>query len=214
MELHCATMLRDPMVSTDMLAGQIQSLVAAKGFGFIKPTAGGADVFFHRSVLDAPFESLTEGQSVKYELDAQADKPRASRVQTGADSSSTKATRRSHQRDTSQSGRQTARRTARRIEYEHGFVTKLHRKRFRGFISSIKHGPEFLFSADSVTGDKRFSRLEIGDYVQFLVGEPDPSDPEQRVAKDVQVVERQVKIPGAKQLGRHPNARKKKPTWR
>jgi CspA family cold shock protein len=206
-----------------MLEGEIQSLVPEKGFGFIKPAAGGADVFFHVSAIDAPFESLTVGLRVQYELDSQAEKPRAQVVRTGAASAKVgvapSKTRPSRKGQTSPNRRTPDRRVAdRRVadrpEFEHGFVTKLHRKKFRGFISSIKHGPEFVFAAQSVTGDKRYSRLEIGDYVQFLVAEPDPDEPQQPVAKAVQVVEREVKIPNEKRLGRHPNARKKKPTWR
>ena len=107
------------------------------------------------------------------------------------------------------------RRTADGKAFEHGFITKLHYEKFRGFISSTKNGPEYLFAAESVSGEKRFSRLEIGDFVQFLVGDPDPADPKQPVAIAVTVVEDlKIKIPNEKQLKRHPKARGKKPTWR
>ena len=196
-----------------MLEGEIQSLVAEKGFGFIKTVSGGADVFFHRSIVDVPFETLAQGQQVKYELDPTADRPRARCVQAGE----TFASNRSPQPDARPSHNsrpRSIRRIANREAFEHGFVTKLHRKRFRGFISSIKHGPEYLFAAESVSGEKRFSRLEIGDFVQFLAGDPDPADPKQPVAIAVKVVEREVKLPNEKQLKRHPKARGKKPTWR
>jgi len=196
-----------------MLDGEIESLVAEKGFGFIKPAGGGADVFFHSSIVDIPFETLAKGQQVKYELDPKAAKPRARCIQAGA-ASSKKRSSRPNARPFPKARSRDTRRDADREVFEHGFVTKLHRKAFRGFISSIKHGPEFVFAAASVTGEKRFSRLEIGDYVQFLVGEPDPEEPKQPVAKAVKVVEREVKIPSEKKLGRHPSARKKKPTWR
>ncbi len=90
----------------------------------------------------------------------------------------------------------------------------MHRATFRGFIASTEIEPEYLFVAESVIGDKRFSRLEIGDYVQFLVAEPDPADPKQPMAKAIRVVKREVKDSNEKQLGRHPKARGKKPTWR
>ena len=196
-----------------MLDGKIQSLVTDKGFGFIKPAAGGADVFFHYSTADAPFESLAQGQQVKYELDSTADKPKARSVQTGQTSANKRPTRPNDRRSPNVRSRGTGRPAVRKV-FEHGFVTKLHRKEYRGFISSVKHGPEFLFSAESVTGEKRYSRLEIGDYVEFLVAEPDPAAPKQPVAKAVQVVEREVERASEKQLARHPNSRKKKPTWR
>lgn len=196
-----------------VLDGEIQSLVAEKGFGFIKPAGSGADVFFHYSIVDAPFESLARGQQVKYELDSKADKPRARCVQTGEASANNRSSRPNARPSPNARSRET-RRAADHEAVEHGFVTKLYRKRFRGFISSIEHGPEYLFAAESVTGEKHFSRLEIGDYVRFFVGEPDPSDPKQPVAKAVKVVEREVKIPSEKRLNRHPKARKKKPTWR
>ncbi len=66
-----------------MLDGEIQSLVAEKGFGFIKTVSDGTDVFFHRSIVDVPFETLVQGQQVKYELDPTADRPRARCVQAG-----------------------------------------------------------------------------------------------------------------------------------
>lgn len=195
-----------------MLDGEIRSLVVEKGFGFIK-TADGTDVFFHRSIVDAPIETLAPGQQVKYELDPTSDRPRARCVQTGRTSANSRAPQRDARPSRSSPPRRT-RRTADDKAFEHGFVTKLHHEKFRGFISSTKNGPEYLFAAESVSGEKRFSRLEIGDYVQFLVGGPDPDDPKQPVAIAVAVVEREIKIPNEKQLKRHPKARGKKPTWR
>jgi cold shock CspA family protein len=194
--------IRLPMEIQRVLDGEIQTLVTEKGFGFIKPAARGADVYFHCSIVDAPFETLAQGQQVKYELDSKADKPRARCVQAGEAFANKR------------SSRPAARPSTDRQMFENGFVTKLHPKKFRGFISSIVKGPEYLFAAESVTGEKRFSRLEIGDYVQFLVGERDPEYPEQPVAKAVKVVERRVKFPKGKKLDRHPKSRKKKPTWR
>ncbi len=97
---------------------------------------------------------------------------------------------------------------------ESGFVTKLHHRKFRGFISSVKHGPEFLFVAQDVIGDKRYSQLQIGDFVQFVKGPADPDAPKQPIAKSVRAVERENNVPMVNKLRRHPNARKKKPTWR
>ena len=234
-----------------MLNGVIQSLVADKGFGFIKPAAGGADVFFHFSAVDAPFASLTQGQKVEYELDTKSEKPRAQSVVTGEGGQPVGPTRPQTGQADSRGPRSSGpgrggsrqggprsggprsggprsggkprfggsasrdtRRSADQPDVEHGFVTKLHRKKFRGFISSVKHGPEFLFTAQDVVGDKRYSQLQIGDFVQFTKGTPDPDDPKQPIAKFVKVVEREVKSPMIGRLRRHPNARKKKPDWR
>ena len=196
-----------------MREGAIQRLVPERGFGFIQPVEGGDEVFFHCSAVDAPWESLSHGQSVQYELDAEADKPRAKRVVAGAAGQSS----RSQRGESGQAGGRRfseASRPAEAQAWEQGFVTKLHRKQLRGFISSVKHGPEFVFAAESVTGKVRFARLEIGDYVQFRVGEPDPEQPKQPVAVAVQVVNRKVNEPDAKRVARHPRARGKKPTWR
>lgn len=52
-----------------MPQGVIKKLVADRGFGFI--SAGRQDIFFHHStVADQGFDSLQEGQTVDYELEA------------------------------------------------------------------------------------------------------------------------------------------------
>ncbi len=53
-----------------MAAGKIKKLVADKGFGFIRPDDGGADVFFHHSSLgDLQIEDLGEGEAVSYDVE-------------------------------------------------------------------------------------------------------------------------------------------------
>ena len=64
-----------------MLVGKIASVVADKGFGFIKPAAGGSDVFFHKSALKGWIEKVEVGQECSFELDPKADKPRAQAVE-------------------------------------------------------------------------------------------------------------------------------------
>ena len=65
-----------------MPQGTIKKIVSDRGFGFI--TAEGGDIFFHfTSVSDNGFDNLTEGQSVEFEVEdqAQSDKgPRATSV--------------------------------------------------------------------------------------------------------------------------------------
>ena len=188
-----------------MRVGKILSIATDKGFGFIQPaTGGGSDVFFHCSVVDATFDSLTIGQEVRYVLDESAEKPRAKSVETG-----TGAAPHAHRirRDTHQSKPRPPRES-----YEFGFVTKLHRGKSQGFISSVKGGPEFLFDAASVTGEKRFFRLTIGEYVRF-VPVTEASDAKKPIAKSVTAVERY--IPSQENRPpQHPRARHKKPTWR
>jgi cold shock protein len=52
-----------------MQIGVVKWFNANKGFGFIQPEAGGADVFVHVSAIErAGLPSLVEGQKVGYEL--------------------------------------------------------------------------------------------------------------------------------------------------
>ena len=70
-----------------MLTGFIKRLMRDKGFGFIEPAGGGADVFFHHTmVAERFFDRLTEGQPVEFELAAEqrsASGPKASSVRPG-----------------------------------------------------------------------------------------------------------------------------------
>jgi len=56
-----------------------------KGFGFIKPTGGGKDMFFHVTGLlqRTDFEQLSLGERVTYEVDESGDRPRAINVARG-----------------------------------------------------------------------------------------------------------------------------------
>jgi cold shock protein len=68
-----------------MPLGTVKKLLIDKHCGFIAPSAGGADIFFHGStVASGEFELLEPGQRVEFELDTAslADErgPRAGRV--------------------------------------------------------------------------------------------------------------------------------------
>ena len=53
-----------------MATGTVKWFNAQKGFGFIQPTTGGADVFVHISAVErAGLDGLAEGQKLSYELE-------------------------------------------------------------------------------------------------------------------------------------------------
>jgi CspA family cold shock protein len=52
------------------ITGTVKFFNAAKGFGFIKPEEGGADVFVHATALErAGIRSLNEGDRVSFVLE-------------------------------------------------------------------------------------------------------------------------------------------------
>ena len=51
------------------MKGAIKKLVKDRGFGFIR-AEDGREIFFHRTAIDgSQFESLTEGQSVEFDIE-------------------------------------------------------------------------------------------------------------------------------------------------
>ena len=67
---------------SDRQTGTVKWFNDAKGFGFITPENGGADLFVHfRSIQGSGFKSLQEGQKVSFKV-AQGQKgPQAEEVQ-------------------------------------------------------------------------------------------------------------------------------------
>ena len=60
-----------------MHTGTIKKLVRERGFGFISDTDG-REVFFHQSgLVDVTFETLSEGQTVEFEVEKSPKGPRA-----------------------------------------------------------------------------------------------------------------------------------------
>jgi CspA family cold shock protein len=53
-----------------MVTGTVKWFNEAKGFGFIAPSDGSADVFVHFSAIQGDgFKTLAEGQTVEFELE-------------------------------------------------------------------------------------------------------------------------------------------------
>jgi CspA family cold shock protein len=68
-----------------MATGVVKWFNATKGFGFIQPDEGGADVFVHISAVErSSLGSINEGQKLSYELerDQRSGKMSASQLQS------------------------------------------------------------------------------------------------------------------------------------
>lgn len=64
-----------------MNTGTVKWFNESKGYGFISPSEGGADVFVHYSAIQGGgFKTLQEGQNVSYEVEAGAKGPQATQV--------------------------------------------------------------------------------------------------------------------------------------
>lgn len=65
-----------------MVTGKVKWFNDAKGFGFITPDNGGADLFAHFSQINSGgFKTLQEGQSVRFEITMGAKGQQASNIQ-------------------------------------------------------------------------------------------------------------------------------------
>ncbi|HFD32549.1 MAG TPA: cold-shock protein [Gammaproteobacteria bacterium] len=65
-----------------MVTGTVKWFNESKGFGFISPEDGSADVFVHFSAIKSDgFRTLAEGQSVSFEVENGPKGPQATAVQ-------------------------------------------------------------------------------------------------------------------------------------
>ncbi|MGB4107371.1 MAG: cold-shock protein [Alphaproteobacteria bacterium] len=65
-----------------MAQGTVKWFNSQKGFGFIQPEGGGADVFVHISAVEkAGLRGLNEGQKVSYEVTSDRGKQSATNLQ-------------------------------------------------------------------------------------------------------------------------------------
>lgn len=68
-----------------MATGTVKWFNPTKGFGFIQPDQGSADVFVHISAVErAGLRSLNEGQKVSYELTTEKGKTSATNLTIAA----------------------------------------------------------------------------------------------------------------------------------
>ena len=64
-----------------MAQGSVKWFNAEKGFGFIAPDGGGADVFVHYSAIQSDgYRTLDEGQRVEFEITQGQKGPQADQV--------------------------------------------------------------------------------------------------------------------------------------
>lgn len=63
------------------MLGKVKWFSNEKGFGFIEPAGGGADVFVHyTAIVGDGYKTLEEGQEVEFEIVEGARGPQASNV--------------------------------------------------------------------------------------------------------------------------------------
>ena len=72
---------RAPKAERRMAVGTVKWFNDAKGYGFIRPEAGGPDVFVHyQQIVGDGFKTLEEGQEVEFEVTQGPKGPQAEKV--------------------------------------------------------------------------------------------------------------------------------------
>lgn len=68
---------------SDRVTGTVKWFNESKGYGFIAPSDGGKDVFAHANEIEGSgFKSLTEGQTVEFEITQSPKGPQASNIRS------------------------------------------------------------------------------------------------------------------------------------
>lgn len=68
-----------------MVTGIVKWFNESKGFGFLTPSDGSADVFVHFSAIESGgFRTLTEGQTVTFKVESGPKGPQAADVRVDA----------------------------------------------------------------------------------------------------------------------------------
>ncbi|WP_417762846.1 cold-shock protein [Shewanella sp.] len=63
------------------MTGSVKWFNESKGFGFISPDSGNADLFVHfKSIISEGFKTLAEGQKVSFNVESGAKGPQATNV--------------------------------------------------------------------------------------------------------------------------------------
>ena len=66
--------MTSPAAGSDLVEGTVLWFKAQKGYGFVKPDDGGADVFVHVAELAASnLRDLAEGQRIRFRRDTHGD---------------------------------------------------------------------------------------------------------------------------------------------
>jgi len=66
-----------------MAQGTVKWFNAQKGYGFIQPDGGGADVFVHASAVEAAgMQGLKDGQKISYDVTNERGKESATNLKT------------------------------------------------------------------------------------------------------------------------------------
>jgi CspA family cold shock protein len=77
------SLINNEVFMSNKTTGSVKWFNETKGFGFITPDNGGADVFVHfNAIASEGFRTLTEGQKVTFNVEQGAKGPQAANVQT------------------------------------------------------------------------------------------------------------------------------------
>jgi CspA family cold shock protein len=150
-------------LASDGADGTVSWYDDTKGFGFVAPDSGGADVFVHVSALGSGLTELSEGARVTYDV-VDGDKgPNARNVQIVGTSGRARAAL-----DRGRSSRPPA--SGGPVRGGEGTVARYDAERGFGFITPDSGGPDLFVHVSVVRGAEV---LQEGDRVRFKVRQSD-----------------------------------------